>query len=526
MDTRFVLPLVLALPLGAPVLAAPAPSVQAGEIAWPSLPDIGDTTRMDQEVVVLVQARLEAVREAMASGSPTDSTAQGKVGLAYAELGLAFEANTMWTPAVASYQQAFNLIPGEDNLRDPWLYRAGTCLHALGDPEAALKALQTVAPRLSGTAIVQARLASAAYDMGLMQVSADAWQAAIDAEQRAWDKADPSQRATEPIALPASRVGLAKILFEMDDLERSKALLQEALQMQPHYPHAHYLLGQIFAEEGRDEEALFELSRGQNAFPMLPPDPHAPRLSGYRAGYGNRMRFIEIDMQEGRIDKAIASLDAMLEKRPTDHLVLNLAARAQLMKGDLGKSLTFLQRSEVANPTNHQTQLELAILYLNLAGREQKAEIRDVHLASAKEKADNALRIAPHLGNPYYYRGLIEAQGATQGNPQAGDIMQRAMSYYQAAHAFGCKEPALYEQMAILYAQMGRTREMVTFATQGTLRSPENPNAWMLMARAYLTVGKGPEAILAADHAVVVSRNNPQVKDFANQVRQAVQAGK
>ncbi len=523
---RFALPLLIALPLASPAAAAPAPTLQADQPTWPDLPDIGDTARMDPEVVALVQTQMTAVREAIASGDFADRAAQEKVGLAFSELGLAFEANTMWTPAAACYQNAFRLIPGEDRLRDPWLYRMGTCLHALGDPEAALTALRAVAPRLKGTSIVQARLAIAYYDMGFIDEAAAAWQAAIDSEQVAWDKAAPDARPAAPIAIPASRVGLAQLLFETEDLEGAQTLLLEALNLQPNYRHAHYLLGQIYAEQGDEEKAMFELSRGLNAFPLLPPDPHAARLSGYRAGYGNRMRFIEIDMQEGRMDKAIVALEAMIEKRPTDHLVLNLAARAYLMKGDLGKSLTYLQRSETADPTEHQTKLELAILYLNLASQEQAPEVRAGHLAAAKEKADGALRIAPHLGNPYYYRGMIEAQSVAPNDPSAGDVMQRALAYYQRAHALGCTEPALYEQMAVMYAQMGRTREMVTFAKQNTLKSPENPNAWMFLARAYLTIGNGPESITAAERAVTVSNNNPQVRDFANRVREAVAAAK
>ncbi len=525
MDTRFLLPLVLALPLGTSAAALPAP-IQTEESAWPSLPSIGDTARMDQEVVALVQTRLDAVRKAMESGPASDPDAQNQVGLAYSELGLALEANTMWTPAIVCYRNAFALIQGEDRQRDPWLYRTGTCLHAIGDAKAALVALKEVAPRLSGTSIVHARLGTACYDMGLLDEAAAAWQAAIDSERIAWEKADPKQRPAAPIAIPASRVGLAQILFEKEDLEKAQELLREALNLQPNYPHAHYLLGQIYAEEGRDEEAMFELSRGLNAFPVMPPDPHGPRLTAYRAGYGNRMRFIEIDMQNGQMDKALASLESMLEQRPNDHLVLNLAARAWLMKGDMTKSLAYLQRSETADPTNHQTKIEMVILHLNLSGRAQTPEQRTANLTAAKTKADEALRIAPHLGAPYYYRGMVEAQGIMPNDPRASEVQQTALAYFQRAHAFGCKEPQLYEQMALMYAQMGRTREMVTFAKQNTLSSPENPNAWMFLARAYLTVGQGPEAILAAERAAAVSNKNPQVLDFANRVRAAVQAAK
>ncbi|MCP5022951.1 MAG: hypothetical protein GY930_14410, partial [bacterium] len=116
---RFALPLLITLPLASSAMAVPALVLQTGEAPWPSLPDIGDTARMDPEVVSLVQNQMTAVSEAMASGEPSDPVAQGIVGTAYAELGLAFEANTMWTPAIACYENAFRLIPGEDRLRDP-----------------------------------------------------------------------------------------------------------------------------------------------------------------------------------------------------------------------------------------------------------------------------------------------------------------------------------------------------------------------------------------------------------------------
>ena len=101
--------------------------------------------------------------------------------------------------------------------------------------------------------------------------------------------------------------------------------------------------------------------------------------------------------------------------------------------------------------------------------------------------------------------------------------MQNTMNLFQRAHTLGCQEPQLYEQMAALYAQMGRIPQMVTFAKQGARRSPENPSAWMFLARAQLTAKNFAESASAANRALVVSNNNPQVQDFVNRLGQAIE---
>ena len=131
--------------------------------------------------------------------------------------------------------------------------------------------LAKVSPRLKGTAVVHAKLALACFDMGELEKATLAWQTAIDSEQYSWDSADPATRSAAPIPFPASRVGLAQVQLELDQLEEAEALLVAALALQPQYPHAHYLLGQVYAETGREEEAEFEMVRGAQRIPSPSP---------------------------------------------------------------------------------------------------------------------------------------------------------------------------------------------------------------------------------------------------------------
>ena len=520
------LTIALTIALFVPTSALALPAQDAGSAAgsqttWPALPEIGDTSRMDPEVVALVQTHQAAVRAAQEQAEGEEG--RRAVGMAYTELGLAFEANTMWTPARDCYQNAYDLIPGEGSHRDQWLYRVGVCEYALGYADKAVEVLAEVAPRLSGTAVVHAKLAVAYTDLGRLEEAAASWRDAIQAEQIAWEKADPELRPAKPVPLAASRVGLAQAEWELDHLDQAEALLLEALRLQEYYPHAHYLLGQIYAEQGKLEEAEFQLTRGRGAYPVMPPDPHGPQLAAKRAGYGNRMRNIEIAMQEGRLPEALAELEAMMVERPDDIMVLNLAARGQMMQGRIDKSLELLTRSETIDPTQYQTKNQLALTYINLVGQSQNAEQHAERLNLAKTKAQEALELAPHLGSPWFYRGLAELAGFNPQDPNGQQIIQNVMNMFQRAHLLGCQEPQLYEQMTQLYAQTGRTREMVEFAKQGAQKNPENPGSWALLARAYLTVGEKEEAMRAGERALAVGRGNPQIQDFVNQLRQAIQ---
>ena len=505
--------------------APPVPQPEAASRDWPALPNIGDTSRMDPAVVALVDTHRLAVRDAIADEATSGDEKAQAVGMAFTQLGLTFEANTMWTPARDAYRSAYETIPGEGSHRDQWLYRVAVCEHALGHADRAADLLAGIAPKLSGTAIVQARLGNALYDLGRLEEAEAAWRDAIRSEQIFWDKADPEQRSEKPIPIPASRVGLAVILWERNQLEEAESLLTEALALQPSYPHAHYLLGQIYAEQGREEEAQFQLTRGRGAYPVMPPDPHGPLLASKRAGYGNRMRNIEIAMQEGRMPDAVRDLEAMMAERPEDVMVLNLAARAHTMLGRMDKSLELLLKSETIDPTHYQTKNQLALTYLNLLGQSRSQEEAMERLQLAKTKSQEAAEIAPHHGTAYFYRGLAELAGLNNQDPNAGQAMQQVLALFQRAHLLGCQEPQLFERMTMLYAQTGRTREMLTFAKHGAQRNPENPGSWILLAQAHMTLNQKTEALTAAERALAVAPNDPNTKNFVASLKQNIQAG-
>jgi tetratricopeptide (TPR) repeat protein len=512
-------PLFLAPPVLIGLLALTLPGSASQDAGAPAAQDadapvrLGATDGMDQEVVELVRRVADAVDAARArTDYADDAERRVALGNAHADLGLAYEANTLWTEALACYRVAARLLPDKPE----WRYRAGVCEHALGDLEAALETFREVALELANTAVVQARLGDTALGLGLVEEADKAWTQAIESEKK----------LEQPVRFPESRVGLALVRVEQERYEEAEGLLNEALSLDPSYRHAHYVLGLVYRDTGREKEALIALQRGLRAYPSFPPDPHRPRLDGYATGFNRRMMNIENMLAAGQVQPAMEALQMVLETRPDDHFALNLLSRCYQFTQQFDKALEVLERSEAANPMAYQTFVEQAVVLLNLANQQaEDPEKRAALLGEAAAKAETAIRIAPLMGRPYYYRGLVELMGANGVEDQqvAGQKMQAAMSYMQRAHLLGCQEPQLFEYLAQLYANMNRTREMVQFAKEHVAHAPDNPNAWVFLARAQYTVKNFDEAITAAEQAAATSGGNPQVANFVQQLRAAIE---
>ena len=466
-----------------------------------------DPSRMDAEVVATIGRAIEALESANADASEEAVTLRGQ---AWSQLGIAYEANTMWSLAEPCYAQAFALLPEKPE----WLYRQGVCLHAAGELDRALATFRTASERLTNTAVVQARHGDTALVMGLVDEAGAAWERAIASEAELGGD----------IRFAESRVGLAQVRIEQERWDDALGLLQEALELNPGYTHARYMLGTVLAELGQDTEAEFQLQLGLNAFPVFPPDPHAPLLAQWKAGYGQRMMNIENQLAAGDVTGALQALEGVKAERPGDFMVLNLIARAHQQAGAFDQALAVLDASVELAPDEYMTRVDRAVVLLNLQNNPANAARRGELLGEARAATEKAVQLAPHIGRAWYYRGLVEYVGMDPSDPQAAQqTVQSAMAAMQRAHLLGCREPQMLEMLAQLYAQQGNTREMVKFAAAHTRRSPENPLAWVFLARAQFTVQDYDAARVAADRAVKVSGNDPQLAGFRQQLDQAIQ---
>lgn len=489
-----ILPLAAAALAGEPLQDAPTPPRISGE-------------GVDPEVLGLLEALLADVEKAPSNPD------------VHAELGLAYEANTLFVPAAQCYRNVLALAPD----RTEFLYRLGVMQTAMGDVEGALESMRGAAEVYKNTPVIQARLGDLYLTLGEVDAAAAAWERAIAAEEKQPQK----------IAWPASRVGLARARYDQGRLEEAARLLEEALQLDPGYRHAHYLLGLCYIDLGREEEGELELARGVRAWPQLPPDPHQPKLDGYSVGYHRRMMEIENVVAGGDPVTAEARLRGVLEDRPQDPLALNLLARVLQQLERTDEAVTTLRRAEELAPDLCSTKIELSIALMNripqvqgeLASRQAGLDaasggtitdeareelVADIErLARELEsltqemvgKAEAAVRLAPRLGRARYFYGV--ALLATAGQDQ--QRLQGALGELERALVYGCQEPDLFRTLGTIYARAGRMAEMVESAQAFVDSRKDDPSAWVFLAQATLTRDQfEPSAELreAALHAI------------------------
>ncbi|MEZ6016698.1 MAG: tetratricopeptide repeat protein [Planctomycetota bacterium] len=458
-----------------------------------------DTAKMDASTVELLTELADAVRAEPANGTR------------HADLGLAYEANTIWALAETQYDHAIALLPDKPE----WVYRRGLLRTYNGDFDGAVADLADAASRLRNTAVVQARYGDVLRTLGRLEEAEAAWTQAIASEAV----------QQQPIQWAASRTGLAQTLLDLGEFERALQYADEALAIDPTSKYARYTRGLALRELGREDEARDELVRGLDGAPEFPLDPHWQRLAEYGRGYNRRMMGIENMLRAGDLAGGGAALQAMLEERPDDHFVLNLAARAALMSGDRNSAKFLLDKSLAASPDAANTYIEYTILLVGemaelqqqaaaLAGQ-PGAEEAQARLAAldteARTKISRALELTPQLGRAHYYAGLIQLQTAGQDQQK----LQGAMQSMQNALRLGCTEPRFYQHLAQVYALTGRPREMVRYAELAAANAPDSIDALSFLVQAYASGGRQADLGGVAKRLVAAGPNNPDALRMA-----------
>lgn len=444
---------------------------------------------MDPELVAKIEETV-----ALVLASPTD-------GAVHAQLGMVYEANTLFPSAVKSYERAVTLLPD----RPEWVYRLAVVQLAAGRPVLALENMRLAASKLKNTAVIQARLGAMLLGIG-----------EIDEAEAAWSQAIASEAVqAAPVAWPQSRVGLAQVRMQQERFEEALALLEEALTPYPSYRHAHYLSGLCLLELGEDERGELELRRGVNAWPEYPPDPHQPQLSELAVGFMTRMRNAEGLLMAGRPQDAMGALQEILAARPDDFLALNMLAKAQAMSELFTIAAETYRRSDSIKSDHYVTKIELAIALMNSIGQETSQEQAQAWLEEALQKMREAVALAPRVGRAHFYLGVV-LQRSAGSDPQA---LGGALAEMSLALSLGCQDPMLFQSLAQLSAQTGRTREMLAFAKVHAERNPDDSPAHVFLAQASLKLDLRDEALAAIAHAQAIAPGDPKVLQLVEMFR-------
>jgi predicted Zn-dependent protease len=147
----------------------------------------------------------------------------------------------------------------------------------------------------------------------------------------------------------------ARLLLRNEFLSVSREYANKALELDPHIPLAHGVLGEIALAENNPELAISELLKEQQSNPLNP--------SVYD-------RLGDAYLRQGKLDESQKLLNQAILLDPYSTGPLILMGKLLLKRGDDNLAASFLRRAEGMDPGNYQTHTLLGQAYRAMGRRE------------------------------------------------------------------------------------------------------------------------------------------------------------
>lgn len=336
----------------------------------------------------LIRERIAAVES-----SPRDAEERGSLGFAYL-------ANGLETEAAASFAQASELDP--DN--PYWSYYQGVALHEGGELPEALIVLQSTTEAAPSNPAFHLQAGYCALDAGEPQVARRAFERASDLL--------PDRH--EPL------IGMAAAMLEDDEFVQAELVLMRAMQRNDQSGLLHQYLGQALAGQGRSEQALPHLERGQEAKREFFATKYTAQLQSYKLSVPERTRrahdLLQTDPAESR-----RILEGLRAERPDDLQVqLNLSLALEAL-GERDRAKALLEDIRSRDGSFHLAHVVLADMLL----KERKP-------TEALAAARQAVALSPQHAQSRHVLGLVLRNLGRR--EEARQHLRKAIEYQPSRH--------------------------------------------------------------------------------------------
>ncbi len=439
--------------------------VAGGWFAWPYLqavPDISqplDAESLDPAVASLIEAKIEGIE-----ADPRNATLR-------AELGMAYEANTLWKEARQSYENALAL--DDDNMA--WNLHYAVATRESGDVEQSRILLEQIAMDYPSSAPVYHRLAEALEAEGAIEEAEQAYRRLI--------KLAPT--------LPQGYVGLADIMLQKGNNEGAVQMAEQALGLQSNNRRAFYVLGQAYQQLGRLDEAEEALAIGLNAGVEHVPDPLTRKVAEYIVNATGRISIAQSFLDSGNPQQAASVLEETFTYHPSNIMLLNTLAVSYMRTKRLDQAQRLLERARLLDDDQFYTYLNLYNWALRAGNNEQALAFADSAVHRAPERDDTHLARA---------QALTELNRLEEAAQSAADAVER-----------GAQNAANYGLSGEIAFRRKQYAEAESFLTKATSMNPRMALAWVSLARTYREQGDMMKARQTQNQAREAAPNHPAV---------------
>ncbi|MCY3839983.1 MAG: tetratricopeptide repeat protein [Gammaproteobacteria bacterium] len=326
----------------------------------------------DQDVAEHLAALFQSVRTV-----PTSGTIRGRLAMAY-------EVNGFREAAIATYEQASQLDPGDFR----WPYFHAHLLAEDGEYEQALELLDQALA-------IDGGYAPAWLTRGSWLLKSNRHLGAMYAYRR----------ASELHASAHAAFGRAQSLMAVGEFRDALEIL-EPLAAGFDHPYVHRTHGEALRAAGRLDEARTAMARGREAQPLAWPDERRDQRNAHVRGHASYMLAKELSVS-GRVDEALAILQRLQQHHPEEHcsreeeffLACNLMNSLSIAHDRAGRpveSRATVQRGLDLRPSFAPFHLTIA----NLLRDERDLE-------TALNHVEQAIELSPSSGYAHEQRGRL-----------------------------------------------------------------------------------------------------------------------
>jgi len=299
---------------------------------------------------------------------------------------------------------------------------------------------------------------------------------------------------------PASRMGLARVHLQRGEPEKAERLLLEAIERRPNGVYVSFvrgLLGVVYRQTGRVEEARLQLRQGDFGKPDWT-DPWREELNEYRVSLKSRLENIRLKLEYGGGAPTVAELEELRADHPTHVTVLTYLGVAYRQANRPQEAREVLEVAVTHHPTD-------AMAWENLA--EARAATGDLN--GAMEAIDRTLERNPRRPTAYFRRATYLARA--DRIPAALDAYDLALKY-EAAHVGALKASAR------LLVARGQAAEAAARWERALVANPEDVDACLGAAQAWIMVNRTERAGELLDHAAGLAPEDPRIEPLRRRI--------
>ncbi len=476
----------IAVLLSIALLPACTPKGPPPAITRPSLLEVDPLIRLDLGTQV-----------DLVTANPYDAERRGRLGMAY-------EANELFAPAIDEYAAAATLAP-----TDPlWPYRAAVCHLKRGELETGRAALEGLVTRYSRFAPAWHRLAVTRIDEGDLAGARTAVNRCL---------------SILPSALPA-KTTLADLELREDQTQNAIDLLEEVTRSDPNNRQARFLLGRAYQRAGRSGPAVeVLLSEGAGADRAFVEDPREREIKNFRYGLSVEMDRAIALIQSGRPRDAAIVLERVHQYHPADVSVLLNLSQARRDSGDIQGAISSLESASAFEPDNFRVHLVRAMVEIvagdtasNITGAVPGAKpdlaLAHRHYDAARSAARIAIRNRPEEWRTHF--------ALARASSRLDDQVEARQSLLEARKIVPTNVEVNMWLFETCY-KMGDTATANAALEATVAADPFHLGAWVNLVHVRLELGNPVGAREALDQARGIDQKHARVIDAAAKLASA-----